>query len=730
MLYQALRTQFERIIAVPDYLDQETARAARWLNIAVAIIIFSLSVAIVTLFIKVMPRDQFIPLLFSDFTAILIAIGVWIVAKRGFIRVAATILITFLFVITTYTNIISSDSLQRPAILIYVGMIPLVGLLLGRLSMNAFALVCGLTISALFYLSHLGIITNSTRGGPNFVDLSMLLLQMAACTVLLNVSIRRAEEKTEEYQQAATTLEKVNEQLQISQTKLQHAQSDLEQRVAQRTEELRHSNTKLQAEIEERQRAQNQLAHDAMHDTLTGLPNRALFMDRLQHASALAKVHDSFRFAVLFLDLDHFKVVNDSLGHTIGDQLLVALARRLRQCLHMGHTVARLGGDEFVILIEGTEDAHLITNEAHRIQNELKLPFNLNGHQVVTSASIGIVIEANRYEQPEDSLRDADIAMYQAKRLGKARFEIFKPHMREQALARLELETDLRHALERKELELYYQPIVSLTTEQITGFEALLRWRSPTRGLVSPLDFIPIAEETGLIVPIGHWIIREACFQIRTWQEKFPKAPPLTVSVNISGYQFFTPDFVAQVSTILKEVGVSASSLKLEITEGTWLHNSPEVTAIFKKMNEMGIQFHIDDFGTGYSSLSYLQDFPIHAVKIDRSFVSRMGDNSNHTEIVRAVITMAHDLGMEAVAEGVETVQQLAQLKALGCNFGQGYLLSRPVDKGSIELLLSESFTLGTTAFIATQATCTPQLVRGPFAGTAVILPTLQQQVS
>ncbi|MFN8443590.1 MAG: EAL domain-containing protein [Caldilineaceae bacterium] len=720
-------------MAVPDHLAQEEKRAARWLNIALVIIVLTVSIAVVTLFIDAPPQNQFIPLLLSDIAAIIAAGSVWGIAKRGLIQLASFILLATLFSLVTYTNIVSFDGIERPSILIYIAMIPLVGLLMGRRSMNLFALLCVVTINAMSYFTFGGKFTLSASIEPAFKNLYMLMLLVVTNTILLNVSIRRAEEKTEEYQQAATTLAKVNEQLQISQTKLQQAQAELEQRVAQRTEELQHSNTKLHAEIEERQRAQNQLAYDAMHDALTGLPNRALFMDRLQHASALVKLHESYRFTVLFLDLDHFKVVNDSLGHTIGDQLLIAIAKRLRNCLHMSHTIARLGGDEFVILIEGSEDERNVTNEAYRIQSELKMPFNLEGHQVVTSASIGIVIEAHCYEQPEDALRDADIAMYQAKRLGKARFEIFKPYMRDQALARLELETDLRHALERKELELYYQPIVWLATEQITGFEALLRWRSPTRGLVNPTEFIPIAEETGLIVPIGQWVIHEACLQIRTWQEKFPKAPPLTVSVNISGHQFFTPDFVAQVSATLKEVDVAASSLKLEITEGTWLHSSPEVTAIFKKMNEMGIQFHIDDFGTGYSSLSYLQDFPIHAVKIDRSFVSRMGDNSNHTEIVRAVITMAHDLGMEAVAEGVETIEQLAQLKALGCNFGQGYLLSRPVDSSTIEHLLDESFTVATSAFNATQAACTTQRVRdikGPFVGSPVILPTLHQQIS
>ena len=303
---------------------------------------------------------------------------------------------------------------------------------------------------------------------------------------------------------------------------------------------------------------------------------------------------------------------------------------------------------------------------------------------------MGIVADAHAYAQPEEVLRNADLAMAHAKELGKARFELFSPYMREQALTRLELETDLRHAIERRELELYYQPIVSLPAEQITGFEALLRWHHPTRGLVSPLAFIAIAEEIGLIIPIGQWVLQEACGQLREWQTGFPSKLPLTISVNISSSQFCAPGFIEQVAVMLQAVGLDANSLKLELTEGVWLNNSTEVTAIFKKMNELGIQFHLDDFGTGYSSLSYLQDFPIHAIKIDRSFVNRMREDSNQTEIVRAVIAMAHDLGMETVAEGIETVEQLAKLKQLGCNYGQGYLLSRPLTQAAIAQLLTQ----------------------------------------
>lgn len=717
MASQVLKTVAHFIFSVPDGLDQEQARAARWLNVALAIITLSVIIAIFALYVAPTPQGTFQTLFLADVSVLITAIAVWITAKRGHIKIAASLLLGFLFSLIVYVHIIAADSINRSAILLFVAIIPLVGLLLGRRSMNFFAALSGVTLCVLFYLVQKGVLLESASVKPLLDDVLLLLLLIATNTILLNVSIRRAEERTEDYQRSATALEIVNEQLLTSQIRLQQAQAELEERVAQRTKELRQSNLKLQAEIEERQRAQNQLAHDAVHDALTGLPNRVLFMDRLQHASALAKRHESYRFAVLFLDLDFFKVVNDSLGHTIGDQLLIAIAKRLHQYLDMSDTLVRLGGDEFVILMEGATDSASIASKVHEIQDKLKLPFNLNGHQVVTSASIGVVTDAHLYERPEDALRDADIAMYHAKRLGKSRFEVFKPYMREQALARLELETDLRHALDRHELELFYQPIVSLETGQIVGFEALLRWRSPTRGLVSPMDFVPIAEETRLILPIGHWVLQEACRQIREWQTKFPRQPPLTVSVNVSGSQFCAPDFAAQVAGVLAEVGIGPSSLKLEITEGIWLTSSPEVTAVFEQLKEMGIQLQLDDFGTGYSSLAYLQNFPIQTIKIDRSFVSRIGDNSNHMEIVRAVITMAHDLGMESVAEGVETVAQLSQLRALGCNFGQGYLLSRPVEKGVIETLLSKPFTMVTALPVTNEAqTASPNTFNANFA--------------
>ena len=476
---------------------------------------------------------------------------------------------------------------------------------------------------------------------------------------------------------------------QQSEMALRDAHNALEHRVAARTQELNRMNFTLQAEVAARQLAQEQLSHDALHDALTGLPNRVLFLDRLRHAIEFAKRNEGYRFATLFLDIDHFKVVNDSFGHEIGNQLLIGMAQRLRLVLRSGDTVARLSGDEFVILLEDTKDGLDATMTAHRIQAKLKQPFSLSGYHIFASASIGIVAADQAYDQPEDVLRDADLAMYKAKVHGKARYEVFKVTMREQARTRIELENDLRYALERHELKLDYQPIIALPSEQITGFEALLRWHHPQRGIIAPLDFIPIAEETGLIVPIGEWVLRKACRQLQAWQTRFPQSPPVTMSVNVSGTQFAKSDFVDQVKKILREVGLDPATLQLELTESVWLNSSPEALALFRQLSDMGIQLHMDDFGTGYSSLAYLQHFPIRMLKIDRTFLNKMDDDNKTKKILHAMIAMAHDLGIETLAEGVETIEQLAHLKRLNCNYGQGYLMSRPVDPAAIEKLLT-----------------------------------------
>lgn len=458
----------------------------------------------------------------------------------------------------------------------------------------------------------------------------------------------------------------------------------------EQTQSLHRANQNLQLEIQKREQMEAQLAHDAVHDALTGLPNRTLFMDRLHRALERSKRGSGAPFALLFLDLDHFKAVNDSLGHATGDQLLVSMAQRLRLCLHAGDTLARLGGDEFVILLEDTVNDHNAATTADWILTMLRQPFILQEHQLFVSASIGIVTTATDYERADDVLRDADIAMYEAKKHGKARSEVFAVTMRAHAQNRLTLANDLHQVIERNELELYYQPILSLQSNQITGFEALLRWHHPARGLVVPNEFIAIAEETGLIVPIGQWVLAEACRQLREWQLAFPQTPPLTMSVNISGAQFVAPAFVDQLRAILHTYEVDPSTLRLELTESVWL-NSTEVVTLFRTLSQMGIQLHIDDFGTGYSSLAYLQHFPIRTLKVDRTFLQKMRVDSGHKDLIQAVITMARDLGMETVAEGIETVEQLNDLKQFGCNYGQGYLFSHPINRSGIERLLTDS---------------------------------------
>lgn len=463
----------------------------------------------------------------------------------------------------------------------------------------------------------------------------------------------------------------------------------LEQLVQERTTELIRVNKQLQQDITERKRAEDQLLHNALHDGLTGLPNQALFMDRLGLALERAKRRENYLFAVLFLDLDRFKLVNDSLGHLVGNQLLIAISRRVEAVLRSFDTIARFGGDEFTILLEDIEDISDAIQVAERIQKELASPFKLDENEVFASASIGIVLSSQGYDQPGDVLRDADIAMYGAKALGKARYEVFATTMHNRALVLLQLETALRHAVKREEFQIYYQPIVSLVTGRIIGFEALVRWHHPERGLVSPIEFIPVAEETGMIISIGQWVIYEACRQMHKWQAQFPKTPPLMISVNLSGKQLMQPDLIKQIKSVLQKTGLDARSLKLEITESVLMDNTESANAILSQLRALNIELYMDDFGTGYSSLSYLHRFPINTLKIDRSFINNIGIGGENLEIVRAIVTLAQSLNMGVTAEGVETVEQLAQLRALQCHRGQGYFFSEPLDSVGVELLLA-----------------------------------------
>ena len=444
-------------------------------------------------------------------------------------------------------------------------------------------------------------------------------------------------------------------------------------------------------DITERKQVEDALVQNAFHDPLTRLPNRALFMDRLRQAVERARRHENYLFAVLFLDLDRFKVINDSLGHLLGDQLLIGIAARLKACLRPIDTVGRLGGDEFTILLEDLEDVSDVIRLVDRVGQQLGLPFNLNGQEVFTSASIGITLSATGYDSPENLLRDADTAMYHAKSQGSARYEIFNPEMHDRVVVRLQLETDLRHAVERQEFRLQYQPIVLLETGRIIGFEALVRWQHAEYGLQNPAEFIPVAEETGLINRICQWVLQVACHQLRTWQLQLPEALPLIINVNLSSKRFAQPNLVNQINQILQETGLNATSLRLELTEDVILTGAESATTTLWQLRTPGIQLSIDNFGKGYSSLGRLQHLPINGLKIDRSFVSQMGINAANSEIVETIVALARQLGLDVTAEGVETAEQLAQLRALKCEYGQGYFFSPPLDREAAEALIMSS---------------------------------------
>lgn len=443
-----------------------------------------------------------------------------------------------------------------------------------------------------------------------------------------------------------------------------------------------------QTDVTERRVAEQQLLHDAFHDHLSGLPNRALFLDRVSGAIARARRHEGYTFAVLFLDLDRFKVINDSLGHSVGDELLVAIADRLKGCLRPTDTVARLGGDEFAVLLDDIGDRDDATELADRVNQQLTRPFYISGNEVFTSASIGIALGRGNYATPDDVLRDADTAMYRAKNLGKARHQEFDTAMHAMAMRQLLLETDLRRALERNELCVYYQPVVAVDTREVSGFEALLRWLHPQWGLVPQGEFLPLAEETGLIVPIGSWVLETACRDLVKWRRS-TGASNLTMSVNLSGRQLVQPQLVDDVMNALEDTGLAAEGLRLEITESAIMEHVDAASSALRELRARGIEIDLDDFGTGYSSLSYLHRFPISRVKIDRSFVSRLRDENQAREIVRAIVRLADSLGMEAVAEGVEHEDDARLLREMECPLAQGYLYGHPVDRAATEALLN-----------------------------------------
>lgn len=453
--------------------------------------------------------------------------------------------------------------------------------------------------------------------------------------------------------------------------------------------ELSRVNKQLQTELKERKRVEKQLSYTALHDALTNLPNRVLFKDRLQHAMERTKRNEEYRFAVFFLDLDRFKVVNDTRGHDIGDLLLIESGKRLAKCVRSVDTIARFGGDEFVILLEDIKDPSEYLSVADRILHNLSLPSNLGGQKVFVSVSMGIVVSDDHYQLPEEILRDADIAMYRAKNQGRAHYEIFDPAMRENVMTRLEMETDLWKAIEKHEFVLHYQPILDMINNRIVGFEALVRWQHPTRGLLLPAEFISIAEEIGLIVPLGYWVLEEACTQIRIWQQQYQSEQPLTINVNLSARQCAQADLVDRISSILEKTMLDPSYLKLELTESLIVEDSRTTAEMLAKLREIGVQIQIDDFGTGYSSLSVLHNLPIDTLKIDRTFIQQLEGTNSGMEVVRTILSLAHNLGMKVVAEGVETDYQLSSLQSMSCEYAQGYLLAKPINSLEADKLLS-----------------------------------------
>jgi diguanylate cyclase (GGDEF)-like protein len=454
----------------------------------------------------------------------------------------------------------------------------------------------------------------------------------------------------------------------------------------------------LEQMVEQRTR---ELTHLALHDKLTGLPNREMFDERLSKALDRAKQNATHKYAVLFLDFDRFKVINDSLGHKVGDLVLKSIADRITATLHLASTsdaineslAGRLGGDEFVILIEGISHANEAIAFAEGLLRLLGTSYQVEGREVHCTASIGITTSDLHYQQAGDAVRDADTAMYHAKAAGKARYVMFDRRMHEEATARLEIENDLRGAVDRGELLLHYQPIVSLSTGQLEGFEALARWNHPKRGMVMPLQFIPCAEEIGLIVPTGYWILTEACRQLRAWKQKYPRLPELMISVNLSAKQLAAPDLLERIGEILQTAGIEPKSLALEITESVMIREADAAIRVLKQIRDLGVRLHMDDFGTGYSSLSYLHTFPLDGLKVDRSFIQNVSQRRDYAAVVHAIVQLARNLGMKLIAEGVETAEQVSMLQAMDCNLAQGFFFDEPRDAAGAEAYIARQLT-------------------------------------
>lgn len=473
-----------------------------------------------------------------------------------------------------------------------------------------------------------------------------------------------------------------------SELELRKLAQELEARVEDRTEQLSLALEELQKVRKELLAREAKLHHDRLHDALTGLPNRTWLMEQLQRTIQRLNQPPNSQYAVLSVDIDRFKVINDSLGHLVGDELLKQMAFRLQNCLGSMGKIARFGGDEFIIFLDEIQSIEQAKDVAESILEQVKVPFQLNDYEVFAGVSIGITCSTLGYQSPIEVLKDAGIAMSQAKQAGKGRYQVLTSEVKGRAIARLQLENDLRQALERQEFFLEYQPIYNLSTGDLQGFEALVRWQHPSRGRIAPTDFIPTAEEIGLIDRLGFWVLQEAARQLRDWQEKFPRYPALVMNVNLSAKQLKQAKLLQEIETIFTEMGLTSNSLKLEITESWFLEISLEEIEMLHRLREKGISLCIDDFGTGYSSLGRLQKFPVDTIKVDRSFVKRLGISAPETEIVQTIVNLAHSLGLDLVAEGIETPEQLQKLQEFGYEFGQGYVFSRPLSSQMATQLL------------------------------------------
>ena len=490
--------------------------------------------------------------------------------------------------------------------------------------------------------------------------------------------------------QVEEVLARVKNQLAVQEAnlKVKILNERLEQRVKERTREVESANRILKEEILQRNKLEQKLRHDALHDSLTGLANRSLLMQEIEQCLNNAIDNPSQKFAILFIDLDRFKIINDSLGHLAGDELLIACAQRLEKCVEEQTTLARLGGDEFTILLHTVNQVEDAVFVANKVLQEFSQPFRLSSRSIMITVSIGIVVGNSEYRQEIDLLRDADTALYRAKELGKARYEIFTQQMYFDAMRRLELENELRQAIADKQLILYYQPIFSLNRLKLTGFEALVRWQHPERGIISPEEFIPLAEETGSIVPLGEWVMLEACNQLKVWQTTIPAAESLTMSINVAGEQLREPNFIDLIDRIIATTGVNPRCLKLEMTESMLIQNTEQLIELLQQIKSRHIRLSIDDFGTGYSSLSYLPQFPIDILKIDRCFVNAMNIEQQNLEIIKTIISLAQVLDMQIIAEGIETKLQSNMLESLNVEFGQGYLFSKPLTVERAEIMI------------------------------------------